>query len=689
MFASVVVLTRNRLRSLERCLQGLRAQKFRDFEVVVVDTGSTDGTRDWLRRESPLEGLQIVETEGGSFASARNEGVALARGEWVTFLDDDCVAPADWLECLARIASKYDAVGGLALPARLLPLPSWWHPGMGWLVGWAVPEQLRRSTGNCYYPSTSNMAVRRPILMRHRFQEIEAGFDAPEGVYRGGREDAELWRRLRRLGYRTQFLPEMIAYHDVAMDRFQWRYLCERARADGRALWEREHPNELLEDACRQVADYYWTWYRRLFISRSEQALQRLWAIRQLELIKTPVANLPRGERFRALATALGRATRHVVVSRMKRAMRPLAVWRRNRRSPREPLPEETKCIAVVAFGFLGDMVLLEPACRAFHEAHPAARMILVTHPMGDLVHRHVEYWERRSVYSPSRDGRVRSEDLERMRNELAGLGTDTVAILYCHSVPPEIIFHTTHAGILTFDRDVGFPRQLWYDLASARVPKDLESQEILNIGTLLQWWGPLAPLRPYSWKVTPEERCDARALLRLEERAPRHIIALHTGSVLPYKQWPLRHWMALAKRLGHVENLDLVFVGDEGCIEDASQIIRVNRLDAINLCGRLSLRMLAAVLAEVSILVTADSGPKHVAFATGTPTVTLYGHSTPERWGPIWDKHKHVALRGGNADLTAEETHGLPTDYLLSCISVHWVYEAIRSLFESGVVPG
>ncbi|KPL09103.1 hypothetical protein AMJ85_07215 [candidate division BRC1 bacterium SM23_51] len=332
-------------------------------------------------------------------------------------------------------------------------------------------------------------------------------------------------------------------------------------------------------------------------------------------------------------------------------------------------------------------MVILEPACRALHEAHAKTRMILMTHPMGDLAHRHVEYWERRVVCDPADRSEGRGEQLERMRNKLAGLGVDAVAVLYYHNVPPELVFHTTRAGILTFDQDVGFPRRMWYELASARVHKDLEDQEILNVARLLEWWGPLAPLRPYRWKVGAEERRDARALLRLDERPRRHIVALHTGSVLPYKQWPPRYWTALAAQLGRVEDLDLVFVGDERCLEVASRIIRAHRLDAINLCGRLSVRMLAAVLAEVSLLATADSGPKHVAFAVGTPTVSLYGHSTPERWGPFWEKQKHVALRGGNADLTAEETHGLPEDYLISRISPERVYDAIRALFESGLI--
>jgi ADP-heptose:LPS heptosyltransferase len=98
---------------------------------------------------------------------------------------------------------------------------------------------------------------------------------------------------------------------------------------------------------------------------------------------------------------------------------------------------------------------------------------------------------------------------------------------------------------------------------------------------------------------------------------------------------------------------------------------------------------MLAAVLGEVSMLITSDSGPIHVAFAAGTPTIGLYGHSTPDRWGAHWDRANHIALCGGNADLTREEAHGLAADYLMSHISPEQVYEEVRKFFERTVLQG
>lgn len=682
MFATVVILTRNRLKQLERCLRSLRGQRPADFEVVVVDTGSTDGTPDWLRRESPIANMRVIEARVGSFASARNEGVEEANGDWVAFLDDDCTAAPDWLFRMSTEAPVRDAIGGLALPARPMPLPAWWHPDMGWMVGWAVRAQLRRSTGCRFYPSTSNMAIRRVLLQRHRFQEIQADFGDSENVYQGGREDAELWRRLRRIGYRTLFLPEMIVYHDVPPGRFNWRYMLNRARADGQAFWEREHPNEILEDVCREVAQYYLTWLRRLFDGRSNRAVSRLWIARQLSLLNAAVGNLPAGEKIKALAGALGKAGRQVVVNESKRIARPWAVRRENRRRPRLPLPDIPRCLAVAAFGYLGDMVLIEPACRAFRNVHPKTRMVLLTHPMGEMVHHQNGLWDRCVVFRGGAGESPTHLDLEGIRNELAGLKVDAVAVPYCHETPPEAIYHTTKAGVLTFDCDVGFPRRMWYDLASERIPKNLERQEIINIAKLFERWGPLATLEPYRWNISEEERSEARLLLKRDERVRRHTIALHIGSARPYKQWPLRHWTSLVALLGQVQNLDLVFVGDERCVEAASEVIRANRLSAINLCGRLSVRLLAAVLKEVSVLVSGDSGPCHVAFAVGTPTVVLYGHSEPERWGAYWEREKHIALRGGNPDLTPEEAHGLPVDYLMSRISPDHVYEAVRAQF-------
>ncbi len=90
-FISVIVPTYNRLELLKLTLDSVRKQTFRDFEIVVVDDGSTDGTWEWLEDQADLRALRQPNS---GIATSRNNGAAAARGRWFAFLDhDDLWAP--------------------------------------------------------------------------------------------------------------------------------------------------------------------------------------------------------------------------------------------------------------------------------------------------------------------------------------------------------------------------------------------------------------------------------------------------------------------------------------------------------------------------------------------------------------------------------------------------------------------
>jgi glycosyltransferase involved in cell wall biosynthesis len=94
---SVILPTRDRRTSLTRALAGVEAQRFRDFELAVVDDGSVDDTASWLRAKYPTLSLIEVGRSEGS-AAARNRGVKHAGGDIIAFLDDDDVWHPAYLE---------------------------------------------------------------------------------------------------------------------------------------------------------------------------------------------------------------------------------------------------------------------------------------------------------------------------------------------------------------------------------------------------------------------------------------------------------------------------------------------------------------------------------------------------------------------------------------------------------------
>lgn len=174
---SIVVPVRNRKDLLGRMLDGIDTQTFRDFEVVVVDDGSTDGCGEEARSRA-ASGLEMVvlDSDGRGAVEARRIGVAAARGEILAFTDSDCVPRSGWLEAgVKALDAGADVVKGATHPERWPLLPF---------------ERSMASFDEGLYP-TCNMFYRREVYDRF------GGFDGAAGDALGFR----IGRRARGLGF--------------------------------------------------------------------------------------------------------------------------------------------------------------------------------------------------------------------------------------------------------------------------------------------------------------------------------------------------------------------------------------------------------------------------------------------------------------------------------------------------------
>ncbi len=84
---SVIIPTFNREKYITHAVESVLRQSFRDYEIIVIDDGSTDGTRPLL--EPYLNHIRYIRQENAGVSAARNTGLKLARGEWIAFLDSD------------------------------------------------------------------------------------------------------------------------------------------------------------------------------------------------------------------------------------------------------------------------------------------------------------------------------------------------------------------------------------------------------------------------------------------------------------------------------------------------------------------------------------------------------------------------------------------------------------------------
>ena len=107
---SIIIVNWNGRKHLATCLDSLAAQTFRDFEVILVDNGSTDGSAAFVGESYPWVRL-IPLTENSGFATGNNRGFVYAQGEYIVTLNNDTLSAPDWLATLAKVAGDHPRAG--------------------------------------------------------------------------------------------------------------------------------------------------------------------------------------------------------------------------------------------------------------------------------------------------------------------------------------------------------------------------------------------------------------------------------------------------------------------------------------------------------------------------------------------------------------------------------------------------
>ena len=645
---TVAILTRNRIARLKDCLASVTAQLGADDDILVLDTGSTDGTREWLEGSGRPERARFltVDAASGGFAEARNLAVANSRASGVAFLDDDCIASPGWLDLIREDLRRHDAVGGQVLPGILYDYPFWWSPELAWAIGMSGTSLASRVPG--VYPATANFAASSTVLREQPFRGTDAPF-THGSPYLGGREDAQWWADARRSGGDAVVEPRSIVFHFVPPERIAWRAVLGRARTDGQTAWMRHPVSESLPDAARDA----WASLLAPLLSPvtslrhpERAAVSHAWGLRQFAYLNAAGF---RGH-TRIAGTVCLSVARHragKLLAGAARATRPM--WR---------VPDEPHRMLVAAPTYLGDTVLLQPVIRLLATNWPKCEVTVWTRCPDALqgMPANVRLVEDPS---PAPDAVL----------ALARSGLDAAFAPYYHFGDGRLWRTELSARGSTFDRETGFRRLRDTGLAARVVRKRHGENELLNLLDLMSLWplaGELGPPR-----LTPNVGELANLLNARPELQDGPFAAIQLGSGNPIKDWPADRWGTVAECLMREKGIRPVFVGfdDQGPVADA--LIASHGLDgALNLCRGVSVARLLALLSKAAVCIGACSGPKHLAIALGRPTYTLYGLTRPEQWGPLYDRHLHAHTVSHVAELTPAESAGLPPNHAMSRIT-------------------
>ena len=195
---SVIVCAYDAERTLRECLDSLKRIRYPDFEVIVVDDGSSDGTR---AIAEAFPEFRLISHENRGLSAARNDGIRAARGQVVAFTDADCAVDPDWLTFLVHrlLSGDFAGVGGPNLPP---PEDAWVAQVVALAPG--GPTHVLLSDWEAEHVPGCNMAFWRRHLE-------EAGLFDP--VFRTAGDDVDICWRLQDAGHVIAFAASALVWH--------------------------------------------------------------------------------------------------------------------------------------------------------------------------------------------------------------------------------------------------------------------------------------------------------------------------------------------------------------------------------------------------------------------------------------------------------------------------------------------
>lgn len=219
---SVLVCTRNRPEDLENCVSTILANRFRDFELIVVDQGDGDDVGRYLASLTD-DRIRHIPTRTRGLARARNIALHSARAELVAFTDDDCFIDPDWIGSIVEEFQANPEVAGLF--GRVLPYGDHFSEGLfchclidnpePGCISSPAPPHKHLGHGN-------NMSFRKDLFRKVGLYNPEMG----AGTRMKSGEDTDLTYRALRQGFCLKYSPVPLVYHN------NWKDLDSADRLD-------------------------------------------------------------------------------------------------------------------------------------------------------------------------------------------------------------------------------------------------------------------------------------------------------------------------------------------------------------------------------------------------------------------------------------------------------------------------
>ncbi len=202
---SIIVPAYNRSEEIDEFLSSFVKQSSKNFEVIVVDDGSTDNLKEVIKKYQSVLTLRYFYQENKGPGVARNLGMEKAKGDIFVFIDSDCTVPEEYIENLERHLNteNFDAFGGPdTYREDFSPFLKAINYSMTSFIGTGGTRGTAGKSVTKYYPRSFNMGIKREVL-----QKIGGMNELRHG------QDMDFSNRIYKAGFKVKFLPDAFVYH--------------------------------------------------------------------------------------------------------------------------------------------------------------------------------------------------------------------------------------------------------------------------------------------------------------------------------------------------------------------------------------------------------------------------------------------------------------------------------------------
>lgn len=228
---SVIICTRNRVQLLDKCLMSIKEQTLdaQDFEVLVVDNGSSDATPILLEKYRDHLPLVTIAEPIVGLSRARNTGWRAAKTDFIAFLDDDAMADPDWLAAgLQSFEKVRPTPAALTGPIRLVweqPPPQWLTPNIQGCLGYLDFGPVARQFGGVETLFGANCFFHREML--EKFSGFNEKLGRLNTILLSG-EETLLQRQIENAGKFLWYDPRVSVRHWVPAARTTRKWFYQR-----------------------------------------------------------------------------------------------------------------------------------------------------------------------------------------------------------------------------------------------------------------------------------------------------------------------------------------------------------------------------------------------------------------------------------------------------------------------------